>query len=138
MPYGTPRQLAAPAPQVAPPSGGYVSGRGGMPPGQQQNVWQGVGAPRQLPAGSALFTQGTSAVNPSANRPPYNPNAPQLPAGSPTQGQGVIQVPPPGAEGYQIPTAPRTAAPPADTSGIFREPLAQRMGRVIWNAVKPQ
>lgn len=100
-----------------------------------------IGPARQLPAGTAPFTQGTSAVNPSAMMPrgptanPYN--AGLLPPGNPAQGEGVIQVPPPGAGGqwqspsgpvaadWQLPAnEPRVGAPPADTSSVTATPGA--------------
>lgn len=87
---------------------------------------------RQLPQGTAPFTQGTITINPSAQRGPIVPRG--LPPGSPTQGQGVIHVPPAGAaEWLHGPDTsyrqageftPREGAAPADTSYVRSVPAA--------------
>jgi len=136
-PTGDPR-LALPAP--GPRLGGAMgtqydpmmgerptSTAGGMPPAWQQNVWQGAGAPRQLPPGSAPFTRGTSVPDTTVvpGEMPRGTPYTEVPAG-PSR-----QLPP---AGFNTPGAP-IAMPPSGgyPSGSLREgqPEFLRRGAVI-------
>ena len=99
----------------------------GMPPEWHQNVWQGAGAPRQLPPGSAPFTRGTSVPDTTVvpGEMPRGTPYTEVPAG-PSR-----QLPP---AGFNTPGAP-IAMPPSGgyPSGSLREgqPEFLRRGAVI-------
>lgn len=119
-----PRQIAAPDIVTPPPADTSGSRPAGMPPGPQANVWQGIGAPKQLEAGP---------------QPPVG--GPRLQGAGVGSGGGVVNVPPaqpmdlsiPPPVNWQRATGPRYGAPGETIGGN----VAKNLGKSIWNALNP-
>ena len=139
-------QAAAPGRQLPPATpqlnagganGSYVS-TSGLPPGPQVNVWQGIGARRALPPGSARpgdFSRPAIVTPPPADASfvrsapgmaePPNPSR-ALPRAS------TFMVPPSEASGIH----PTTGTPPTGPSyGVTPESIATKLGRSIYRAL---
>jgi hypothetical protein len=94
-PAGMPgRALPAPSPRLNLPGGGGIVAGTGLPPGQQMNIWEGQGAPLQLPEGKAPFTQGI--VVPDILGRPSAEFQQRLSAGTPGSPTGITIMPMPG------------------------------------------
>lgn len=128
----TSRQLPPGTPQIG-EQPTYVS-TSGLPPAWQQNQWQGIGAPKQLPAPEP----GSAPLNVLPRGPAGAPR-PAAPVGAsaitdqPGLPPGLPAPPPP--EGFRaVRNAPAPGAPyPA--AHVTAESLATQLGRSIWRAL---
>jgi hypothetical protein len=116
---------------------------GDTPPAWQQNQWQGIGAPKQLPAGTAPFTQGV-IVPDIAGGSPRTYNAGLLPP--PQPGVPPTNVLPRGPSSVQgrsyMPSSAGNArpAPPAGSSDLLDQPVPRMIAGPeppAWGGARP-